>query len=291
MPDAPSALRALNFQLIESRLIWIQDRLLEKSRKTNAITVEDIPAWFVREGRLIVRMGDEHLQAGAGHWVLPRQGLGQVHTMPNSRILSVRFRLRWPNGQEVYRRRRTLVLSVDCSAGLSRAARSLLRVIQPGASWFADHWIPATCVDYAAMQASFWEWLVAYGGVMETHGQTHDALDETNAPVLEARQALLNWELVRPFSRKLLSQRIGVSVQTLTRHFLAHYGITPRAFLEQRKQEWAQERLAHGSERIKSIAAELGFASLAQFSTWFRVRNQMSPREYRKSAGAGPIMR
>jgi AraC-like DNA-binding protein len=282
MAAAPVPLRGLNFQLIEAKLIWIQDRLLEKSCKTNAVTVEDIPVWFVREGRLVVRMGGEHLQVGAGHWVLPRQGQGSVHTMPNSRILSLRFRLRWPNGQEVYRRNRTLVLAAGKRPALSRAAKGLLRIISPGAFWFADRWTPASCVDFTAMLASFWHWLAAYSEVMEEHGLMHGPMDSASVSVLEARQALLDWELSRPFSRERLSRQVGVGVQTLTRHFLAQYGVTPRAFLEQRRQEWAQERLAHGEERIKSISAELGFASLAQFSNWFRLRNQISPREYCK---------
>ena len=287
MPDATAFLPVSNFQLLESKLIWIQDRLLEKAHKTNAITVEDIPAWFVRQGRLIVTMGDERLEASAGHWVLPRQGQGWVHTLPNSKILSLRFRLRWPTGREVYRRGQTLVLPAKNWPDLTRTANALLGGMNPGAFWFADCWTPASCVDFVAMQGHFYQWLAAYGRVMEAHGQTHDALGQVDASVLEARRVLLEWELARPFSRKMLSQQLGVGVQTLSRRFMAHYGTTPRGFIEQRKQEWAQERLAHSMERIKAIAAELGFVNLAQFSNWFRVRHQMSPRDYRKSAGRG----
>jgi len=42
-----------------------------------------------------------------------------------------------------------------------------------------------------------------------------------------------------------------------------------------------QLRLAQGQERIKVIAAELGFLNLAQFSSWSRLRNQLPPCEYR----------
>jgi AraC-like DNA-binding protein len=281
----PSVLApALHFHLLESKLIWVQDRHLEKSRRTNAITVEDIPAWFVRGGRLVVKTGGERLQAGAGHWVLPRQGQGWVHTLPNSRILSLRFRLRWPNGQEVYRRRQTLVLAAKSWPGLTRAADTLLAAMGSRDSWHADRWAPASCLEHVAWQARFYQWLAAYGQVMEAHGLVHGALDQAHALALETRQALLDWDLARPFSRRLLSRQLGAGVQTLSRRFAAQYGTTPRAFLEQRRLEWAEERLAHSHERVKAIAGELGFVNLAQFSNWFRARNQVSPREYRRQA-------
>jgi AraC-like DNA-binding protein len=116
---------------------------------------------------------------------------------------------------------------------------------------------------------------------MEMHGATRSLSDETDAPALEARKALMDWDLAKPFSRKILSRQLGVSIPVLSRRFTAYYGTTPRGFLEQRKLEWAQQRLAQSHERIKAIAAELGFTNLAQFSNWFRLRNQISPRAYR----------
>jgi len=271
----------LNFSLLETKLIWVQNRLLEKSRKTNAVTVEDIPAWFVRQGRLVLSMGHERSEARAGHWMLPRQGHGWVHTMPDSKILSFRFRLRWPNGQEVYRRRQTLVLPTRKWPELSQAANAILRQFRGDPMWSADQWTPSSCSEFFQLQSNFQRWLVAYGRTMEAHGMTQTLMNETDTPALETRKILMEWDLTRPFSRKILSQHLGLSIPALARRFTAYYGITPRAFLEQRKLEWARLRLTQGRERIKVIAAELGFLNLAQFSNWFRLRNQLSPREYR----------
>jgi len=278
------ALLPLNFQLLETKLIWIQDRLLVKSRKTNAITVENIPAWLVRQGRLVVVMGNERIEAGVGHWMFPRQGQGWVHTLPNSKILSVHFRLRWPNGQEVYRRRQTLVLPAQKCPELTQAATHLLNHLDGETMWYADQWAPASCIDYFAMQSHFQRWLAAYGSIMEAHGETQITVNDVTAPALEAWKVLMDWDLAKPFSRKILSRHLGLSIPALSRRFTAYYGATPRGFLEQRKLEWAQQRLAQSQERIKVIAAELGFLNLAQFSNWFRLHNQLSPRDYRNFA-------
>jgi AraC-like DNA-binding protein len=274
----------LNFQLLEAKLIWVQDRLLEKSLKTNAITVEDIPAWLVRRGRLVVLMGQERIEANSGNWVFPRQGQGWVHTLPNSKILSFRFRLRWPNGQEVYRRRRTLVLNSAKWPELTHAANTILGRLDGKTFWHADQWEPVSCTDYFSMQSHFYRWLAAYGRVMDAQGETRSIMNEAAVPALEARKALLDWDLARPFSRKILSRQLRLGIHTVSRRFAAHYGTTPRGFLEQRKLEWAQQRLAQSEERVKVIAAELGFLNLSQFSNWFRLRNQLSPREYRNLA-------
>jgi len=280
----PLSLTRPDFRLLETRLIWVQDRVLEESRKTNAITVEDIPVWLVRQGRLVVGAGGERIRAGAGQWMFPRQGQGWVHTMPGSRILSFRFRLRWPNGREVYRRRSTLVLDAKKAPELTRAANAILRALGGRHLWFEEQWEPASCAEFFTLQGHFHRWLAAYGSIMEEHGGLDVGLDEKDAPAMEARRALLEWDLAKPFSRKLLSRRLGAGIQTVTRSFAACYGATPREFLEQRKLQWAQQRLAQSGERIKVIAAELGFSSLAQFSNWFRLRNQASPRAYRDFA-------
>ena len=272
------------FGLLESKLIWIQDRVLEESRKTYAVTVEDIPAWFIRGGHLILSMGGKVLEAGAGHWVFPRQGEGRVQTPPNSEILSLRFRLRWPNGEEAYRRRESLLLKAGEWPQLNATAEALLAGTDRRHFWFAERWEPAGGVDYFSMQAHFYAWLTAYCQVMEAHGQARSLPEERDAIALAARRALLAWDLAAPFSRSALSRQLGVGIQSVSRRFAAYFGTTPRGFLEQRKLEWAQQRLVQSEERVKGIAAELGFASLAQFTNWFHLRNQVSPREYRRLA-------
>ena len=272
---------SLNFSLQESRLIWVQDRLLEKSWKTNAVTVEDIPVWLVRKGKLALEMGGERMEATEGHWMFPRQGQGRVHTLPQSKILSFRFRLRWPNGREVYRRNRSLVLPGTKSPELMKATQALLRQLEHPVYWYGDQWTPRSSADYFSVQAAFHRWLAAYGRVMELFGQGENLSRQEEEPALQTRRVLMEWSLAAPFSRKLLSRRLGVSVQTVSRGFIAQYGTTPREFLEQRKLQWAQERLTLSTERIKAVAAELGFSNLARFSNWFRCRNQMSPRAYR----------
>ena len=76
-----------------------------------------------------------------------------------------------------------------------------------------------------------------------------------------ARQA--NW------SAAALAKHFGVSKDTLRRHFLLHFGQTPKAWLAEQRQQQAIELLqAHSS--IKETAACLGYKQQTNFTRQFK---------------------
>lgn len=65
------------------------------------------------------------------------------------------------------------------------------------------------------------------------------------------------------------------------RLFKAAFGVTPMRRLQSRRLEEAQRLLAGESMDVTDVCAAIGFESLGSFSTLFRKRFGMSPREFR----------
>lgn len=81
--------------------------------------------------------------------------------------------------------------------------------------------------------------------------------------------------------------RLGISRRTLTRALEAE-GTRFLALLDEARAEVAQRHLAARVRSLAEIADLLGFSSPAAFSTWFRQRHGMPPRDWRRRATATP---
>jgi AraC-like DNA-binding protein len=80
-------------------------------------------------------------------------------------------------------------------------------------------------------------------------------------------------ELVNQFyendsiSIPLLAEKMAISVSTLERLVKTKYGITPKQFITDIKLSKAEVLIRQGNKNIKQIASEIGFNSVAYFST------------------------
>lgn len=78
-----------------------------------------------------------------------------------------------------------------------------------------------------------------------------------------------------------VASRLGLSRRTLTRK-LADEGTRFLELLDEAREEVARRQLAAGLRSLADISELLGFSSPAAFSTWFRHRHGVAPREWRK---------
>jgi len=67
-----------------------------------------------------------------------------------------------------------------------------------------------------------------------------------------------------------LAQRVGLSHNQLIRRFRAELGMTPGAYLRQRRAEQARYLLTETTMPIQAVAAEVGVADLQQFNKLIR---------------------
>ena len=90
----------------------------------------------------------------------------------------------------------------------------------------------------------------------------------------------------KPLDLAQLAHQLGVSDAHLRRLFRAAHGRTPRRYLLESRIQQAATLLCTTSDRIESIAADVGFPSPTRFGQAFRAVMSITPSEYRAWARA-----
>lgn len=96
----------------------------------------------------------------------------------------------------------------------------------------------------------------------------------------EAKEILRN-DVTAKISPEVVAERIGISYSLFRRIFKENVGTSPAQYQMDIRLKRAQEILTTTNYSIAKIAEILGFTDTAQFSTFFRKRQNMTPREYR----------
>ena len=84
------------------------------------------------------------------------------------------------------------------------------------------------------------------------------------------------------YSNSELAGLVGMSTNGFHRLFSEQIGMTPHAYVLQRKIDLACGLLLHSTETIDAIAATCGFNDRAYFARAFRRQLNLSPSEYRR---------
>lgn len=277
----------MDFTLLETKLLWSTVRAIEPSSRQATLYPDGIPAWLIQRGHVRLRFDDEVKEAKAGQWIWPKRGTARYDFTDDAMILSVRFQLRWPSGEDLFERTKTLVVPEQANRELKKAAETLATY---NPSQHPPLVPPLTSPEeFFSRQSAFSRWLENYTKEMAVAGMRMHLIADIDRRVLRARELLDRWDLSKPISRSEFAAQIGWSLAQLTRRFAAQYGTTPRGYFDQRRFTWVRSELIHDQRTIKEIAAEVGYASLAQFSNWFARRAGASPRDYRQQARLGAL--
>lgn len=81
---------------------------------------------------------------------------------------------------------------------------------------------------------------------------------------------------------QMMADELGTDRFHLTRSFKAAYGLTPHAYLVQRRLSHARRMLACDAAPA-AVAAATGFADQSHFGRWFRRAYGMTPAAYRRA--------
>jgi len=88
-----------------------------------------------------------------------------------------------------------------------------------------------------------------------------------------------------PHSVASLAARAGLSASSFARHFAAALGMPPMEFVARARLHRAAELLRSTDMPVKSIAAQVGFASRSHFSKAFQALHGRDPTAFRESEG------
>ena len=83
-------------------------------------------------------------------------------------------------------------------------------------------------------------------------------------------------------SNKEIARHMGASVNTMLRHYQHELGMTPQAYLRQKRIEKACALLHDPQKSIKQIAEETGFCDQYYFFRTFKALQNITPAQYRR---------
>ena len=105
--------------------------------------------------------------------------------------------------------------------------------------------------------------------------------DDGNFGIGTKMKDFLNAQITSEFRIELLCKHISKSESQTIRIFKSIYGITPYAYVLQKKIDFAQKLLADTSLSVKEIATKLHFFDEYYFSNIFKKKVGISPLQYR----------
>ena len=115
--------------------------------------------------------------------------------------------------------------------------------------------------------------------------ETADVADPTDLRLVYRAIDILLEDMADPPSLIELAHRVGTNQTRLGREFQTHLGMSTFEYLREQRLVRAQELLDTTDRQIQQIAHAVGFRRAGDFTTAFRLRFGMTPREYRKRHG------
>ena len=123
--------------------------------------------------------------------------------------------------------------------------------------------------------------------LMERPVVRHDLTAEETA-IAHKIERLLNMDKVyqeASYNRVNLAQELGVSETQISRIINHHFGKTLPQLFNERRVEDAKRLLLETDSPVKTIAAEVGFNSIASFNRVFKELENLNPGQFRERHG------
>jgi AraC-like DNA-binding protein len=270
------------WQGLQRRLLWAYDGQPPAGPGGYSPFV-DSGGWLVRAGEARVEMSKQTYVARKGDWLLPPPtGVERQSFSPGTHLLSIRFKLHWPDGRPLFQLPRPLIVRESEFPDLRIAAERLVvqaSLLSPGRLNRLPS-APTTLVDFARVEHAFAAMLDAWCAALETLGVGKRVPGDLDPRIAQAIDLIDRTD--RPM--KQIASLISLSVSQLDRLFLREIGQSPRAYRTGRRLERIRFALRTTDEPIKAIAYREGFKRLSHFSAWFASQTRTSPRAYRSRA-------
>ena len=282
-PSPPPRYR--DWQNLRCRLLWCYDDAIRadpgRVQRGSIRAFAQSSAWLVRSGWAEVEHDGRRLRAWPGQWLIVRPTLRDQRFAPGTKLLSIAFEARWPDGSHWLDAGLSRVLVADACPALERRALTMARIMNRVApeTWDArDHRMDHR--TFLRLESALTAWLAELVDALAPHGVVPSRKDPLDERVLAA----VRWLDALPHSGALdvdaLVHLTGISAVHLDRLMRRHMGTTVKAYRDHLRVEHACRRLALPGVQIKAVAAEVGFADLSLFSRWFQRLAGQRPRAY-----------
>lgn len=242
----------------------------------------DSGGWFVRQGQAHIRFQNRDYKARNGQWMIPPpQGVQWQSFDPGTHLLSVRFRLCWPDAGALFHPSEPLIVNDSEFPELrNRAERLVSAFATVRGTSEGQHALRSFSVpDLFRMDQAFLGFLVDWSHTLQSSGV------QPYVPAPYDARITLAMDLMDRTHRPLkqIASAVSLSLSQLDRLFLRYTGNSPKHHRNQQRLRRVIFALKHSDQPIKTIAYNEGFRRISHFSAWFKTRTGISPQQYRKT--------
>jgi AraC-like DNA-binding protein len=276
-----------NWLNLKLHLLWCHNRHVAEGTKESGETLRfteftNSAAWLVREGWAKVEHDGQCHTAHPGQWLIVKPGTRVQTFSRETRMLSIAFEARWPDGSHLYQEGLSLVIAAADAPVLEQKVRPILNAVMdiaPGTWDLRDHRADLLC--FLRLEHLLCEWLMALSEVLDACGIRHSGYFGIDERVRIAVDLLHARDLAEPLVLETLAAAVHVSPHHLIRLFRNKLQTTPHQFWDRLRIEHAQGQLRQPGMRVKEVAINLGFKHLSHFSKWFKRHTGKTPQAAR----------
>jgi AraC-like DNA-binding protein len=277
-----------NWLNLNLHLLWCHNRRVADGTHQSGPTLRfteftNSAAWLVREGWAEVEHDGQCHRVHPGQWLIVKPGPRVQTFSHDSRMLSIAFEARWPDGSHLFKDGLSLVIDAVEVPALEQKVLPILNAVMkiaPGTWDLRDHRADLRC--FLQLEYLLCEWLSALSEVLEGRGIRHSGHFGIDERVRMAVDLIHARDLAEPLALETLAAALHISPNHLIRLFRKDLQATPHQFLDRLRIEHAQSRLRQPNTRIKEVAIDLGFKHLSHFSNWFKRHTGKTPQSARQ---------
>lgn len=101
-------------------------------------------------------------------------------------------------------------------------------------------------------------------------------------PLMQRTMEYINANISNPITVETVCSELNYNRDYVSKQFLAHYGITIKRYIDQKKIAVSKQLLLTSKMSLAQISAAVGFESAGQFYKFFKYHEKLSPTEFRE---------
>ncbi len=242
-------------------------------------------AWLIEKGYVDISTDQGRERVHAGNWVFQSPGLilDQVFA-PETHIISMRFRLLWPNGRSLFHDAHYAVVDNKKLPGFKATVLALLKKFPKAIDSRVNidrMEFKSDLADAIELEVYRLKFLHAWYQIVIGLGFIPRAQLTGDERVNKASEMLGSLLKLSNVPYKKIERELSISRAQLDRLFVRHLQRSPKAELDRLRLQYAREQLWDTNAPIKQIAFHLGFKDASQFARWFKRLDGRNPNESR----------
>ncbi|MFG0247774.1 MAG: helix-turn-helix domain-containing protein [Phycisphaeraceae bacterium JB051] len=282
-------LRHLDWDRMRVKLVWAYEG---KPQELHHVGPEfmTIAAWRILRGHVQATSPTAGtIRVEQGQWFFTVTDKIEHDFSDDAKIISIRSIISWPNQQMLYKHDQWITFDDMRFTGLNKAANTLTRIckrvlhLAPTLPFMEEGMLKQNCSlpQYIQLKQAMLKWVMAYHQCMRDMAYPLNMRFVTDERVNDTMRHIEQTACHAPYSRSDIEQHAGLSISQLNRLFVTHVGMTPKAYAQMQRLNFACTMLISSKMPIKQLAFAMAFKQPAHFTNWFKQSTGVSPKDYR----------